>query len=231
LSLEPGLWGGGLNEIPCSGVCPVIIAGAFAADRHKIDVDAESDDGILLQRIQQEPLAARKLALLEKYAVQFPRTTSIAWVHEQLLTIYVEAKQSDKILATAENLLAIDPSDVDAASAALHVAESKNDAVLVEKFAAQAWDVASRAAKTKRPSDPDDLADWVKQTEYAKQVMNYAEYVLSNQAMGQSDRNRKAELLRVLELRNPQSKYLISARKEPVRIEFSSISPEKAEHG
>ena len=42
-----------------------IIAGAFGADRHKIDVDAETDDGILLQRIQQEPLAKRKIALLE----------------------------------------------------------------------------------------------------------------------------------------------------------------------
>ena len=27
----------------------LIIAGAFGADRHKIDVDAESDDGILLR--------------------------------------------------------------------------------------------------------------------------------------------------------------------------------------
>jgi tetratricopeptide (TPR) repeat protein len=45
------------------------------------------------------------------------------------------------------------------------------------------------------------------------------------------DRNRKAELLRVLELRNPQSKFLISARKEPVRIDFASMSPEKAERG
>ncbi len=206
-----------------------VIAGAFAADRHKIDVDAESDDGILLQRIQQEPLAARKLALLEKYAVQFPRTISIAWVYEQLLTIYVEAKQPDKMLATAESLLAIDPNDVDAAHAALKVAESNNDAALIEKYAAQAWDVAARAAKAKRPSDPDDVADWVKQMEFAKQVMNYAEYVLSNQAMG--DRNRKAELLRVLELRNPQSKFLISARKEPVRIDFASMSPEKAERG
>ena len=135
-------------RICVSAFALLIITGAFAADRHKIDVDAESDDGILLQRIQQEPLAARKLALLEKYAVQFPRTISIAWVYEQLLTIYVEANQSDKILATAESLLSIDPNDVDAAHAALKVAESNNDAALVEKYAAQAWDVASRAAKT-----------------------------------------------------------------------------------
>src|SRR5258708_10738829 len=144
-----------------------VIAGAFAADRHKIDVDAESDDGILLQRIQQEPLAKRKLALLEKYAVQFPRTTSIAWVYEKLLPIYVDAKQPDTVLASAESLLAVDPNDVDAADAALHTAESINDKALVQRYAELSWDVASRAAKSKRPADPDDVADWVKQTEFS----------------------------------------------------------------
>jgi hypothetical protein len=206
-----------------------IIAGAFGADRHKIDVDAESDDGILLQRIQQEPLAKRKLALLEKYAVQFPRTASIAWVYEQLLPIYVEAKQLDKVMATAESLLAVDPYDVDAADAALHTAESIKDTALIQKYAALSWDLASKATKSKRPADPDDVPDWAKQVEFAKQLMSYAEYVLSNQAMAESDPQKKAELFRQLELRNPQSKYLIAARTKPVHIDLAAMSPEKAE--
>jgi hypothetical protein len=206
-----------------------IIAGAFGADRHKIDVDAESDDGILLQRIQQEPLAKRKLALLEKYAAQFPRTTSIAWVYEQLLPIYVEAKELDKVMATAENLLAVDPYDVDAADAALHAAESIKDTALVQKYAALSWDLASKAAKSKRPSDPDDVPDWTKQVEFAKQLMSYAEYVLSSQAMAESDPQKKADLLRLLELRNAQSKFLIAARSKPVHIDLAAMSPEKAE--
>ena len=205
------------------------IAGAFGGDRHKIDVDAESDDGILLQRIQQEPLAKRKLSLLEKYAAQFPRTTSIAWVYEQLLPIYVDSKQLDKVLATAENLLAVDPYDVDAADAALHAAESINDASLVQKYAALCWDVASRAAKSKRPADPDDVPDWSKQVDFSKQLMSYAEYVLSNQATAEPDPQKKADLFRLIELRNPQSKYLIAARSKPVRIDLAAMSPEKAE--
>jgi tetratricopeptide (TPR) repeat protein len=207
----------------------LVIAGAFGADRHKIDVDAESDDGILLQRIQQEPLAKRKLALLEKYAAQFPRTTSIAWVYEQLLPIYVEAKQLDKVLATSENLLALDPYDVDAADAALHTAESMDDTALVQKYAAISWDVASRAAKSKRPADPDDVPDWSKQVEFSKQLMNYAEYVISKQAIGESDPQKKADLLRLLELRNAQSKYLIAAKSKPVHVDLAAMSPEKAE--
>jgi hypothetical protein len=31
----------------------LVAGGASAGDRHKVDVDAESQDGILLQRIQQ----------------------------------------------------------------------------------------------------------------------------------------------------------------------------------
>src|ERR1700733_4548326 len=77
-------------------------AGVFAADRHKVDVDAESQDGILLQRIPQEPTKPRKLALLEKYAAEFPKTVSIAWVYEQLLHIYKDDKDNDKVIGIAE---------------------------------------------------------------------------------------------------------------------------------
>src|SRR5271156_1592707 len=98
-----------------SALAVFLATAALAADRHKVDVDPESEDGILLQRIQQEPTQARKLALLEKYAAEFSKTTSIAWVYEQLLPIYTEAKDYDKVIVTSDALLAIDPDDLDAA--------------------------------------------------------------------------------------------------------------------
>ena len=57
-----------------------LAAAALASDRHKLDIDPESEDGILLQRIQQEPLPERKLAFLEKYVSQYPKAPSVAWV-------------------------------------------------------------------------------------------------------------------------------------------------------
>ena len=83
----------------------LLAAGALAADRHKLDVDAETEDGILLQRIQQEPTLPRKLALLEKFVSQFPNATSIAWVYEKLLPIYADADQWDLVLSTAQTAL------------------------------------------------------------------------------------------------------------------------------
>ncbi|HEX6895124.1 MAG TPA: hypothetical protein VF146_07610, partial [Bryobacteraceae bacterium] len=105
-------------------VVALLAAGSLRADRHKIDVDPETDDGILLQRIQQEPLPARKQALLEKYAAQYPKATSIAWVYEQLLPIYKEAKDNQKVIAIANALLAVDPNDLDAADDAFRASET-----------------------------------------------------------------------------------------------------------
>ena len=206
----------------------LLAAGAFGADRHKVDVDPESEDGILLQRIQQEPTLPRKLALLEKFVAQFPKATSIAWVYEQLLPIYSDAQQPDKVLATAESLLAVDPRDLESAHYALRVAESKNDNELIRKYAMASWDIACQTAQTKRPADPDDVPDWTKRMEFSKQVMAYSEYLLSAQVTQEADAQKKAELIQALETRNPTSQYLAIAKAPPARVTFASMSPERA---
>jgi hypothetical protein len=206
----------------------LLAAGAFGADRHKVDVDPESEDGILLQRIQQEPTLPRKLALLEKFVAQFPKVTSIAWVYEQLLPIYFDAQQPDKVLATAESLLAVDPRDLESAHYALRVAESKNDNELIRKYAMASWDIACQTAQLKRPADPDDVPDWTKRMEFSKQVMAYSEYLLSAQVTQESDAQKKAELIQALEARNPKSPYLAIAKAPPARVTFASMSPERA---
>jgi len=190
---------------------------ALAADRHKLDIDPESEDGILLQRIQQEPLAERKLAFLDKYVNQYPKATSVAWVYEQLLPIYLAAKQWDKVLATAQNLLALDSADLDSAFAALQAAETQKDPDLTRRYAIASWDAASKAAQAPKPADADDVADWSKQVDFANQALAYSEYVLASQAALEPNSQRKGELIQALEQRNPQSKFL-SAVKRNIRV-------------
>jgi len=215
------------NRVSALGLL-LATAGAFGADRHKVDVDAESQDGILLQRIQQEPTKPRKLALLEKYAAEFPKTTSIAWVYEQLLHVYKDDKDNDKVLATAEAMLAVDPADLDAAYDALQSAQAKGDAEAIRKYVALSWDLATKTLKIAKPADPDDVPDWAKQMEFAKEVMAFTEYVLSTEAINESDPRTKAELIQALETRNPQSKFLAQARNDRPRIDLASLPPEKA---
>src|SRR5579863_1104585 len=140
----------------------VLTSGALGAERHKPDIDPETQEGILLQRIQQEPTQPRKLALLEKYVAEYPKTNSSAWVYEQLLYIYMDTAQWDRVMQSADGLLAADPNDVDSAHDALKAAEAQNNAELVAKYAELAWDLASRALETPKPSNPDDLPDWTK---------------------------------------------------------------------
>lgn len=195
----------------------LLTATAAAADRHKLDIDPESEDGVLLQRIQQEPLPERKQAFLEKYVDQYPKATSLAWVYEQLLPIYLNAKQWDKVFATAQNLVALDASDVDSAFAALRAAEAQQDTDLIRKYAIISWDAGSKAAEAPKPADADDMAEWARQVEFANQTVAYAEYVLASQATLEPNAPRKAELIQALEQRNPQSKFL-SAVKKNIRI-------------
>lgn len=205
----------------------LLATGALGADRHKLDVDPETQDGILLQRIEQEPTQPRKLALLEKYVAEYPNTTSITWVYEQLLPIYSDLMQWDRVIATTDALLAVDPNDVDSAHDALKAAEALNNQDLRIKYAELAWDNASRAVKAPKPANPDDLPDWTKRMTYVQEVLDYSEYAIASLAVGQTDDAKREELSQALSQRNPQSKFLAITKKASV-IELASLNPQKA---
>ncbi len=90
-----------------------------------------------------------------------------------------------------------------------------------------AWDLASRALQTPKPSDPDDLPDWTKLMAYDREALDYSEYSLATLAAAQTDELKRAELTLALEQRNPQSKFLVIAKK-PTVIELATLNPQKA---
>jgi hypothetical protein len=204
-----------------------MVTQALAADRHKLDVDPESEDGLLLQRIQQEPTEPRKLALLEKYVMEYPEAAPVVWVYEQLLPIYKDAKQWDRVLETAGGLLIRDPHDLDAAHDGLKAAEELSNPEQTTKYAELAWDLASRTLAAPMPADPDDLPDWTKQTTFAREVLDYSEYKIASIAAVQTDDLKRAELALALEERNPHSKFLALTKKATV-IELATLNPQKA---
>lgn len=208
-------------------IAALLLTTPLAADRHKADVDPETDDGILLQRIQQERTPEGKQELLEKYSAEYPHTTSIAWVYEQLIAIYKNAKDQQKVLAIANALLSVDPNDLDAANDALRASEATGAKDLIRIFAQRAWDIASKVVQTKKPSDPDDAADWSQQLDFAHEVLTYSEFVMATQAAAEQDPARRAAFIEDLRSRNPQSKFLPNANKQTV-IDLAKTDPEKA---
>jgi len=206
---------------------PLLLSSSLLADRHKPHIDPESDDGILIQRIQQEPVPARKQALLEKYVAQYPQASSIAWVYEQLLPIYKDAKDYQRVIAIGNALLAVDANDLDAVHDVLRAAEATGATELVRIFSQRAWDIASKAALAPKPTDPDDIADWNKQIDFAKEILSYSEFVMATQAAAEPDPARRAALIEALKSRNPESKFMANTKKQTV-IDLATIDPEKA---
>ena len=205
----------------------ILTANGLMADRHKPNIDPESQDGILVQRIQQEPTAPRKLALLEKFVAEYPQSNSAAWVYEQLLPIYKEANQPDKVLEIANALLAVDPNDLDAAHDALKAAEAKVDPDLVAKYAGLTWDIASKVSQSAKPADADEVAAWTQQVQFANETMAYSEYTLASLAKAQTDEQKRAALVEALQRRNSQSQYL-AITKKPTVIDLATLDPQKA---
>jgi tetratricopeptide (TPR) repeat protein len=214
-------------KISVPALALLLAAGALGADRHRLDVDPESQDGILLQRIQQEPTQPRKLALLETFVATYPKATSIAWVYEQLLPIYMELNQWNRVLTSSQGLLAADPNDVESAYDALKAADALNNSESIAKYAQLSWDNAARLLRTPKPADRDDVADWSKRMDFAREVQDYSEYALGKLAGAQTEDLKRAELTLALQERNPQSKFLVLTKK-PTVIDLASIDPEKA---
>lgn len=204
-------------RLRCSALILLIAAGALAADRRKPAIDPESPDGILLQHILQESAAPLKLVLLEQFVEQFPKAPAIAWAYEELLPIYLAGEQFDKAMTAGEKLLALDALDLDAADDALHAAEAKKDTGLIIKYAELTWDRAVKTAQTPQPGEPagpDAVANWAKQTAFARDAMTYAEYMLYSAAKDSGDAETKSQAVQAIESRNPQSKYLQPAKDE-----------------
>lgn len=188
----------------------VMIAGPWAAQaqRHKVNINTETPEGQLLQQIGQESDETKKLALEEEFATKYAKDENIGWVYAQMQPAYIKAGQLDKALDVGEKLLAIDPEDLDTAHQNLKASEGKKDPDLIRKWSDRTAQIAQKVAASPQPTDADQVEDWKKRVDYAKQVNTYSEYSLNAAALQATDPRKKLDLIGALQQRNPQSQYL-----------------------
>src|ERR1044072_8004575 len=122
-----------------SHVLRLLIALALAvsapAQRHKLAaINAETEEGKVLQASGQEADPAKKLGLMEQFVTQFPTHAASGWVYTQMQTAYVKGNSPEKAVATGEKLLTLDPMDIEAAYGNLKASEAKKDADGVLKW-------------------------------------------------------------------------------------------------
>lgn len=192
----------------------IAIAVAAFGQRHKppTEVDAEKPDGKVMQQIMQESDPAKKNALMEQFANEFPKVENTAWVLESIQAYYVKANQPDQVVAFGDKLLALDPDDPEAALQALKASEAKKDFALIKKYADIAFKNAQKAAAVPQPKAADDVAAWKTDVDYAKQVAQYADYALFRAASESRDPKMTIELAEMVTQRSPDGEYGIKAR-------------------
>jgi len=194
----------------------ILMAFAVAASgqRHKppMEVDAEKPDGKLMQQIMQESDPAKKNALMEQFANDFPKVENTPWILESLQAYYVKANQPDQVIACGDKLLALDPDDPEAALQALKASETKKDPALVKKYADVAFKNAQKVAAVPQPKEADEVAAWKSNVDYAKQVAQYADYALFRAASESREPKVSIELAEMLTQRSPEGEYGVKAR-------------------
>jgi hypothetical protein len=194
----------------------LILAGILAsipavAQRHKLSaINAETDEGKMLQAIGQESDAARKLQLMEEFVGKWGNHEAAGWVWSQMQPAYLKAGNVDKAIAAGDKLLALDAADLEAAYANLKAAEGKKDADAVIKYAAATSAAAKKAAQEPKKEGQSD-EDYKHAVDYAKQVDTYSEYALYATALSEQDPQKVMKLTEAIEQQNPNSQYIAQA--------------------
>src|SRR5439155_3654643 len=100
-----------------AGILTLIAALSMAAPpaRKPPVADPNTLEGYFLQLVESESNENTKLALLEKFVVQFPKFSSLDSVYAEIQSLYASAGQLDKAIVAGEKLLAIDPQDIEGA--------------------------------------------------------------------------------------------------------------------
>ncbi|HYP05523.1 MAG TPA: hypothetical protein VER03_04740 [Bryobacteraceae bacterium] len=180
----------------------------------KLLVEVDTQEGQLLQKIDNEKDPAAKFRLLETFAKEFPNHEAVGWVLSHMQSHYLETKAYDKVFATGTRILSLDALDVAAAHNCLKAAEAMKDLALIKIWSAQTSNIARKAMQVKKPEygDEEEIAEWKQKVDFARQVEQYSEYSLYFASLQTKDSKTKSSLIEALEQRNPMSEYLAQMR-------------------
>lgn len=196
-----------MKLLSVAAITALLVAFPSFAQRYKVaTVNAETPEGKVLQSIMMENDPAKKLALSEQFATEFPKADAYGWVLTQMQKSYATAGNYDKVIETGEKLLALDADDLDAAYANLKAAEAKKDPDLVMKWSDTASAVARRNAALPK-KEGDDAEEYKQAIEHAKEVDTYSEYSLYATAIQSTDAAKVMAVIEKLIQRNPKTQY------------------------
>ena len=198
------------------------------AQRKVPEINTETPEGALLQKIGQENDEKAKLGLMEQFVSQFSTSAASGWVLGQMQPIYIKNSQWDKAIDAGEKILAADPADTEIAQNSLKAAEAKKDVDLIVKWSDNTSAAARKAIASPKPKDEEEAETWKKTVDYARQVDTYTEYAIYAQALQSADPKKRLDLLQHLEMRNPDSQYLANTQTQIFQLLVQTGQKDKA---
>lgn len=185
-----------------------LLAGPALAQRHKFAINAETPEGLLLQKAGQEEDEAKRVSAYEDFVAKNPKHEGAGYAYAQLVPLYFKGSQWDKTIDAAAKGLELDPLNAPMSYNALQACEKKNDAECVKTWSARTVETAKKVEETPQPKDEDEVEEWKRDVDFSKQVIARAEYSLSAAALQAQDPKVIVDLYETLEKRNPNSEYL-----------------------
>ena len=185
-----------------------LLCGSIWGQRYAITINAETPDGAQLQAIGQQADPAKKLELMEKFVAEFPKSEGVSWVYSQIIPAYVAANNLDKAGQAANALLAVHPEDLEGPLIVLRGYEKVPNSAEAIKWSKTTWDIAKKQESAPKPNDGEQAKAWEGNQTYVRQVQQYAEYSLMNQAGMAKSGAESLDSVNALEKLNPQSQYL-----------------------
>ncbi len=189
----------------------VLTAVLAAAERKPYQINAQTPEGLLLQRAGQEEDEGKRLALYEEYLAKHPQHDGVTYALIQAQPLLLKAKQVDKAIQAGEQILKAEPENAPAAYNALQACEQKQDAPCVVAWSARTVEAARKMLATPKPADEEEAATWKQEQDYATQVITRAEYSLYAQGLQSTDPGKAIQLFSALEALNIDSQYMPEA--------------------
>ena len=199
-----------LPHLELAGILALSAALATAAPlaRKPPAADPNTLEGYFLQLVDSESDETTKLALLEKFVIQFPKFSSLDGVYAEMQLLYVNAGKLDKAIGAGEKLLAIDPQDIEGAQKTLEVAEARKDPALIKEWTERIQQIAQGLISSPQPKSFDDSDTWNRRVDIARQLTNWEEYSFYKKAFDATDSRKRIEYLDALQRRYPDTRYL-----------------------
>lgn len=193
----------------------LIISPALFAQRYNISYAPNSQEGLLLQLIEQLE-GVSKLQQMDSFLQRFPNHPSVPWILAFQQDYYAKEGDAGKALAAGERLFLLNPDDLETAVLNQKMAEQKGDPQKVEK-----WGQAATAAAQKFLAAPKPFyiaaAEWDKRLQYAGGLVAKAEYDIYKRGV---DALRPEERIRIFDellTKNPKSFYAVQALPHQMR--------------